>query len=610
MDDRIREAFAAARAAAALDREALAAQRRADVVRWVPEAEAAVRPEPWFAERDGPSRHRDAQAGLDADGRIVLFEVPTNPSWNEVWRHGPGWSECIRSDRAQRFVLEDGRPVVIANSGWEVEVWTYAGGVPVRGDVGTVLDEGLAAQCYVAEVEEGGLRSLSTRTEFLDWEGDDEEGLAHALAAARRLDPGTVVFDHRLHGPGARMRDGEELVALLVPALEHAVVAAVEGSGVADPFVVVVQVVNDDWPLTVRVGGEAFRRAMTELSPDHDAAVRSLHKATPPDGATIGLRELLGEDALFAYKELSLASRGDRDAAEREQARRASAAIDAALAERLNRREWPGASQPFLVLVRGREGDLPAFPAAFRESIRSRANALPPPPDAARTDRDALEAVLAGRGLEAHARRLAHETAQVGFKLQEGDGAGHLGGPALLPAGETWPAGLTFLAGIDTRAIDGLPDGWMLFFADPEEWVEDGEATRFYFTTDPVPADGPALRPRPVRAVPVLTLPDGWDLGRDLGLYPAEAEALEPVARWLRYPEGFSFDDPDHWVLGAVTDVQGYPLDDDHVLLLHLAWDPALGFEYLDGGALRFSIPRQALTAGDWSRVDAEASSS
>ena len=641
MEDRIRLALAAARETEALDRDALAAQRRADVVTWRRPAGRSDphRPEPWFSERggheprwldDAPDPHTEDVVGFDADGRVVLRELRWSGSGDarleEVWRHGDGWSDCLLRLGARHIVYEQGRVVLVAATDPEIELWEYEGAVPVRGFLAGAGHEHVSAHRYVARVDdERRLITLRSGWEIVDWHGSDEDGLAHALERARELVPERVVFDHRIHRTGGRLRPADELVDLLVPALEEAVVAAVAASGVPDPFVIRLGLPENRWPPTGHVGGDSFRRRMTGLSPDDGASVSSLYKAEPPAGGRLDLAPHLPPEALKACRELIEAQGLDHPHGSpvRQRADEAQARIARALSQRLNARDWPAAVEPFLVLVGfaepydDRDGmKLAAETAgrdrvrAFERSTRSRRGRPSPPPEAARTDREALAAALAEHGLEEHAHRLAHEVARVGFKLEEGAGAGHLGGPPLLPPGEDWPQGLTFLAGIDTSGIESLPDGWMLFFADPEEWIEDGEGARFFFTTEPVEAAGPALRRRRVRAVPQLTLPDGWDAGSELGLDPAEAEAYEPVANWLRHGEEHSFDDPDHWVLGSVTDVQGNPLEeDDEVLLLHLSWDTALGFEYLDGGALRFSIPRDALAAGDWSHVRAEASS-
>ena len=89
---------------------------------------------------------------------------------------------------------------------------------------------------------------------------------------------------------------------------------------------------------------------------------------------------------------------------------------------------------------------------------------------------------MRAHGLEAHARRLAYEVARYGLRILPGTGGerSRLGGPAPLPAGQSWPCTATgrplaFLAGID---LSELPDfdernrypggGWLLLFADIE----------------------------------------------------------------------------------------------------------------------------------------------
>jgi hypothetical protein len=84
-----------------------------------------------------------------------------------------------------------------------------------------------------------------------------------------------------------------------------------------------------------------------------------------------------------------------------------------------------------------------------------------------------------------------------------------------------------------------------------------------------------------------------------------DARLGELLTEW---PEDRSGEPPglDHWVLGAVTGVQGHPAEADTVLLLHVSNEWDLQFEFLDGGAIQFRIPRDALAARDWARVVAE----
>ncbi len=210
-----------------------------------------------------------------------------------------------------------------------------------------------------------------------------------------------------------------------------------------------------------------------------------------------------------------------------------------------------------------------------------------------------------------------------------------LGGPALLPPGEEWPhtgdgRPLTFLAGIDLgelRSRGVLPsDGWMLFYADTgtDELGgplvepapnEEGSRARMWYVGPPdapVPADTPAAVDRPLRPAWIetsvqLTLPDDYALPEELGLDEDEEVVYGETAALLRYGDGGSPREVgDHWILGAWTNVQSHPRAEDSVLLLHMASDASIGFEFLGGGALQFLISRSALEAGDWSAVVAE----
>ncbi|MBA3585674.1 MAG: DUF1963 domain-containing protein, partial [Gemmatimonadetes bacterium] len=171
-----------------------------------------------------------------------------------------------------------------------------------------------------------------------------------------------------------------------------------------------------------------------------------------------------------------------------------------------------------------------------------------------------------------------------------------------------------------------LPEGgWLLFFADldnddavDEADNEPGAKARVFALpagTDPVSGTPPAalrevLRDRPVAFEPQLTLPDPYDAAEHFRLDPAEGEAYDAVALWLRFgDDGWSPDRCDHWVLGGVTGVQGHPTEAGTLLLLHLASDSELGFEFLDGGAIQFRIPADALAANNWRAARALADS-
>lgn len=296
--------------------------------------------------------------------------------------------------------------------------------------------------------------------------------------------------------------------------------------------------------------------------------------------------------------------------------------------------------------------------------------------------RSALQAELLAAGLPgAVARRVAFDVAERGLRLVPGTDAqrSRLGGPGLLPPGEPWPRAdgdrpLSFLAGLDlAEAPDAAPlpsAGWLLFFADLGDddgggLIEPtvcgpGAKARVLFVAagaepaavQPPPGLEDVLRERRVAFVPQLTLPDGYESAREIGLTDEAAETYDEVAGRLRlgpdaeadvdedldddgedagwetlvalreqvgddarlgellteWPEDRSGEPPglDHWVLGAVTGVQGHPAEADTVLLLHVSNDWDLQFEFLDGGAIQFRIPRDALAARDWARVVAE----
>ena len=455
------------------------------------------------------------------------------------------------------------------------------------------------------------------------------------------------------------MRPTEELLPLLADAFEQTIAAAVDASGVDRPFTVVLYP-GDGFQPFLRIGGDRFRTEMTTTRAENDAALDFLHFAQPPDGAVVLLLPLLGPDAARACRELAAAHGGDADAGDpaRAQAQHVLEGVGLELSARLNRREWPGVAHPFLALVHFGADDaydderayalattavgeerVTAFRAALRSSRRDEP-ALAAPPSEARTDRDALERLLVERGLGEHAHTLAHDVATPGLSVvPRTGGRSRLGGPPLLPPGERWPHDdegrpLTFLAGIDLSELPvsgPLPDaGWLLFFADidneeAEGLVDDaenvpGSKARVYVLSDdpPVPAASPATLPvvlheRSVGFVSQLTLPDDYDAPDRLGLNEAESDAYDTVTSWLRTPDEEDDDDADlpgeHWVLGSVCGPQGHPPDDATTLLLHIGDDRALGFDFLDAGAIQFRIGEAALEDGEWSAIQAVADS-
>jgi Domain of unknown function (DUF1963) len=580
------------------------------------------------------------------------------PRTEEVWLHGESWSDRVTRSGAFRVLFEDGRVTAVVgveHGRPEVERWTWEGGVAVRGDMARLSDEKTVSLATAAEVDEEGrlLRLLSKLEDSPRVDADEAEALLRALDHAGELVPDRVGFDHRLHRRESRLRDSDELVALLSDAMERAVVAAVGGSGIEAPFVAELRLREHEFPPVVRVGSARFRDRMRSLSPIPNAAIGSLFKAKPPDGATVELAEHLDDESLRACRELNWALSTERkwEDPDKQRALEACERLNRDLGARLNAREWPGTADPFLVLVNvgnpyrdvdplglALSGAGAEHVTAFHDSVTSRAGALAGPPDATRHDREELAGLLARRGLAAHADRIANEVAEVGLRLQPATGGARsrLGGSGLLPPGEPWPHAhgnrpLTFLAGIDLAELpvrDGLPEaGWLLFFADLDndeaEGLVDfatnaaGEAARLFYVPagiDPLEVEPPAalrdvLDTRRVEAVARLTLPDDDEAGERLGLDVAESEAYDEIAFSLRYDDEDSPGEGDHWVLGACTGIQGAAVDEDTTLLLHIAWDDDLGFQFLDGGAIQFRIPRAALETRDWTAVVAEADS-
>jgi hypothetical protein len=99
-------------------------------------------------------------------------------------------------------------------------------------------------------------------------------------------------------------------------------------------------------------------------------------------------------------------------------------------------------------------------------------------------------------------------------------------------------------------------------------------------------------------ADPPLDEDDRW---LDAGVAPRTEEAL--VAAGWRPPDDGRSLAAAHWVGGPHSGVQGHPPEPGTSLLLHLAFDEALGFLFLDGGALQFRIDPAAARAGEWSRA-------
>ncbi|MGI8594203.1 MAG: YwqG family protein [Solirubrobacteraceae bacterium] len=525
--------------------------------------------------------------GLDASGRPVLAELRRDdfdepepaeaPEALEVWFHGEGWSDVLTRYGARRTQFDEGRAaaVVELEGVLTIERWTWKAGMPVRGDIANVALGWRSAEAYLATADDQGRLMMLTRGyRQAELREDEEAALQASLAEAAALEVDQVVYDARIHRHEPHLRPTEQLAELLPAALEDAAVAGVAASRVERPFVVELFPGPDDdeFQPFARVGGERFRERMVALSPTPEAAVDVLYDAEPPDGATIELVDHLDQDAAQACREITtaLAPYSESDEHDRSRASAVLGELGRELVVRLNRRAWPDASSPFLVLVHIGEQydqiDPYALAAeavggervtAFRASLHPARKAAAPPAEAC-IDRAALEALLGERGLTADAQRLAHQLAELGLRLHAtGRARCRLGGPALLPPGEPWPHDaenrpLTFLAAIDLTELPErgpLPEGgWLLFFADLDEdgaeglideaVNEPGAKARVFAVpagAEPVPATQPAalgcvLNHRPVACEARLTLPDGYDAAAQLGLDPAEGAAYDAVA--------------------------------------------------------------------------------
>jgi hypothetical protein len=486
-----------------------------------------------------------------------------------------------------------------------------------------------------------------------------EQGFAAALERAAKLETDQLLWDGRLRAsePWPGMGAARELVEPLATALDRALRAAVAQTPVREAFVLDVRPGDRHdgvvFPGVALLGSTAFRDRMRAAT--DDPVLQVLWRGVDTgDVVELQLEDHLNEDALRACRVLSTAlglagPEGDAAGADG-----VADAVGDRLAELLHD---PPVLEGCLALVhygaRYGGGDR-ALERARRiagdeavAAIEGKGAARRPAPapelvERATADRAALEELLAVVGLADDAHRLAHEIAAPGFLLEPAEGVrSRLGGPPLLPAGEPWPTTddgvpLSFLGALDLAELPShgpLPAiGWLLFFAalDPDKdgLIDEapnapGSCARALVVppgNDPVPVDLPAalrddewavLRDRPVRPRRVLTLPDGYDAGAELELDVYAARTYDDVVELLRRAL-----DPDgvdrrahHWVHGHATGVQGHWNDPDSVLLLHIEHDPALRFEFLDGGSIQFRIPAPALAARDWSQVVAVADS-
>lgn len=600
---------------------------RADVVRWrgVTSFATFFRPLPLVAQVypscDGRWTDEDehmtfpARLALDGRGRPValvrdgLFSDGERPV--VVWHYGEGWLEQLDArGEVLRATLDGDRVVRIVAVREEMTRFEEV-----------AWDEDVAVRADVVRRRCDGSQERLVRTALIGIDGDVE----------RVFVDGDLVWDCRVSRPEPWPEDPVGLVEPLARALDRALRAAALASGVAEPFCVEVHSGGDGpaWPPFARLGSSAFRDRMRRSSRADAAAIDHLYLGEEGgDVARLSVVDELDAEALRACRALSTAlapgSPYNPDAGS------VADAVAERLAQLLCANPPAGSVDPFLALVYTGSSELPAAlerarrvaggerVEAFLASVAAPSARRVPASVRALTDRRALEQLLAERGLKAHARRLSREVAHHGLLLVPGDGPSHLGGPPLLPPDTRWPltttgVPLTFLAAIRLEDAALAPGGWLLFYAalDPDEdgLVDDelntpGASARVLHTTDPVAADGPALQSRPLAVRRMLTLPDGFEASEQLGLDVYEgqtySEILDELADLRRGDTGT---ESEHWFGGLTTGVQGFTPEPGTTLLLHIAWDEELGFEFLDCGVIQFRVPTSALTAGDWSRI-------
>lgn len=553
---------------------------------------------------------RDTLAGLDAEGRPVLVrsafgthgEAPAavlaHPSEEgDEWVIGARlltWSEerveivgflTARSVSHVTWIELDeaGRPLSAATvgdphndvgKGAEVARCDWDGDRCVRVRIEHAPDgEATFTSELVAEYDDDGLVRVRSGDGPVVWGRDRDAPEPDPLDPAEALDAW-----------GSAIAEAAQEVAA---AADDPVVVQISASfeALAEPTAVVVE-----------------RVALAELAGrvEPREAVDAIHEPRIP------LAPLLGEEGLRAWRSLR---HHEVDPSQHD------AAAD--LLRRVSAQSW-------LPLVSGlHDGDRWALAEEVlgAERVAAAIAGLPaaattPEVDRPPRDRAELAALLEAFGLSG---ALADEAA-VGYALVAGgSGRSRLGGVPELPEGIAWPAcdgrPLTHLATIDLAEVPGddrLPSNDLLaFFADLSDegelfepvLVADDERVRVIevaadaATMPPAGAPPPALTERRVRFEAVLTLPE-----RPSGLSDAERVSYDRLhERLLEVTPGLWR--PPHLVLGHPSVVQGDPREAGDVSVLHLGWDPDLGFEHLDAGDLTFYGAADDVQAGRWERL-------
>jgi hypothetical protein len=651
-----------ARAEQLADRDvarAEAQERGASAVRWRLAAHGSddlVSPVPIVARwgRDSGGRWLEAgereflplHVGYDAEDRPVVLQTE-NGFAHRMWRYADDHVEEVNCLAFVGYVvwLVDGGAVGVDASGPWVQRWTRDG----EGRVVRVDRAGAAqASAAVAEYDAEGL-----------WAVRIVEPVDGGLEVAAGLTCSTLAWDARRRRPEPLSPDLADHVPRLAAGLAEGIREAQWADGPPRAYVVEVELDGHGNPAplppSVDVGDVSWRDGVRERSTADGAALEQLY-----EGRRAGQVVRLWPDAFCDDETMRLCralNTGLRPGA-RETDQAVARTVVPLLAAELTRRlngpgAFPGAVAEFLAEVRVSSSD-PALaiprqvldPAAverFVASIASRSPALDLDPEPATRDRAALEELLRAFGLHPRqAQRIAHDEAEVGLLLVPDTAArSRLGGPGLLPRRTDWPYAdgdrpLSFLAALDLSELPpgALPGawpagGWLLFFADLDNeealgLIEPVSASRLGSPArmlvvppgeEPRKAKPPrSIRKRPgfvlaerrVGFRPVLMLPRDYHAASRLRLSEERAVGFDAAVARLATVEAADERAPRHWVGGLAVGSQGEVPTPGTTLLLHLASDAGLDFEYLDVGEIQFRIPDAALAVADWSQVTAQ----
>ncbi len=537
---------------------------------------------------DPTGEHAAQRVDLDEHGRPVVVWMGEAQT---CWRYAEDrWERWGNHGALSVYLLDGGRPAYVVGVDQMdrfVERWTWGGEQLVRVDRARAQPRGWASSLAMVALYDGDLQQILRATGRGDYREDNRlepdavmDALRGALQTAGELVPDRVTWDARTDRPEPMPEHPD--AGLAAAALERATLAAVAAGTVRDPFCVVVHEARDDpdrtYPPHVLVVSESWRAGMLAAGRTGTAVLHQIWDAVESGHAqAVSLAGFLDDEGLYACRVLRTAFESSGTRAQRAAGRRFGTAIARDLAARLSR-------APFLPLVDIGAGEtrnyVTAGVALLRDVAPERltAPAAAPAPD------------LSG---------LIDEIARTGLRVVKGRGHSRLGGPALLPAGASWPVTesgrpLTFLAGIDMTelpAFDGRDQfpatGWLLFYADlelgeaenlylEESGNAEGDRARVLHAETAVAAAGPELEHRAVAFEPLSTLPERTP---ELGLDPFLGRNYDD-AYWEQ------FDDLAHQIGGHYREYEP-----GSTVLLHLADDEQLGLELPYGYGITFRVP-------------------